>query len=95
MEIPIEEESIKASMVRTTTDYEDYSVWTRTDYDALFYKSTSLSGPTMNRVCRRVTTDLDNGNVVQDVDDVYMSEHGVNGQLPFGVCNICTVFYYM
>ena len=73
-------------------------VWSREDRQAKVYRTVADEGPAWRQVVRRVTTDLQTGRTIQDVDAVWWSDKTRSElycPIPDGPRDIRTAFYYL
>ena len=69
--------------------------WIRYDLAAKRFRGTNSTGPLLEDVVRRITLDLDNGHVVQDIKITSdMTARQLHQNLPTGVENIETILVY-
>ena len=73
----------------------DLRAWSRYDLAAKRFRGTNSHGPLWSDVVRRVTTDLDNSRIIEDLTIVgEMSAKQLHQRLPPGVENIETILVY-
>ena len=69
--------------------------WIRYDLAAKRFRGTNSTGPLLEDVVRRITLDLDNGHVIQDIKITSdMTVRQLHQNLPTGVENIETILVY-
>ena len=74
---------------------EDLRQWNRVDLEAKRFRGSNSKGPLWGDVVRRVTLDLDKGNVVSDeVITPELRVHHAHRKLPTGVRNVETTLIY-
>ena len=73
----------------------ELKVWKRLDLNASRTQMCKKGGPEKSQIVRRVTVDIDRGEVVQDLRDFQQAQRSqLHMVLPKGVNNIATFFYY-
>jgi hypothetical protein len=69
-------------------------VWHREDWGARAFRTTTRGGPEWSPVTRRVATDLNTGEVIEDLPVDATQHQSLHSPLPFGPRGIRTTLYY-
>eukprot|EP00435_Cladocopium_sp_Y103_P060831 s663_g22.t1 len=81
--------------VKCSNEPDAIQIWRETCYEPKFGQLPGRRGPKWGDVVRRVTLDVTNGRVLQDLHDACNADkHNVKFKIPDGCVRVETLFYY-